>query len=137
MLGGLVYGGITTTRSHTTQMRYLVTTLAITSALPLLAPGPISMGIVLMLYGSTIAPFMACNSVLLGAAAPRGTTTEAFAWSSSMIFAGVAIGTSAAGALIDHAGAKAGLVVTMLAGGLTLAVSLARRRTLVAAVPEG
>jgi predicted MFS family arabinose efflux permease len=94
------------------------------------------MGIALALYGSTIAPFMACNSVLLGAAAPRGTTTEAFAWSSSMIFGGVAIGTSAAGALIDRYGSTAGLVVTAVAGGLTLAVSLARRGSLVAAVPD-
>lgn len=136
MIGGLVYGGLTSTRPHATQMRYLVTTVAVASAFPLLAPGPVSMGIALLLYGSTIAPFMACNSVLLGAAAPRGTTTEAFAWSSSMIFAGVAIGTSAAGILIDHAGATAGLVVTAVAGALTLAVSLARRRSLVAAGQE-
>jgi predicted MFS family arabinose efflux permease len=74
---------------------------------------------------------MACNSVLLGAAAPRGTTTEAFAWSGSMIFAGAALGTSIGGVVIDHFGATAGLVVTALSGGLTLAVSLTRRRSLV------
>jgi hypothetical protein len=53
-----------------------------------------------------------------------------------MIFGGIAIGTSAAGLVIDHAGAKAGLMVTAAAGGLTLAVSLARRGSLVAAVQE-
>jgi predicted MFS family arabinose efflux permease len=112
-------------------MRYLVAAVAIASALPLLAPGPISMGVALLLYGSTIAPFMACNSVLLGANAPRGTTTEAFAWNGSMIFGGSAIGTAAAGALIDAAGATAGLAVTATAGALTLAVSLVNRRSLV------
>lgn len=136
MLGGLVYGGRPHSSPHTTQMRFLVTAVAVTSAVPLLAPGPITMGIALLVYGSTIAPFMACNSVLMGAAAPRGTTTEAFAWSSSMIFAGVAIGTSAAGALIDWSGATAGLVVTAAAGALTLMVSLMRRGSLVAAVPQ-
>jgi predicted MFS family arabinose efflux permease len=136
MLGGLVYGGMTNPRPHTTQMRVLVTALAIGSALPLLAPGPVSMGVGLVLYGTTIAPFMACNSILLGAAAPRGTTTEAFAWSSSMIFAGIGIGTSVAGAVIDHSGATAGLVVTAVAGALTLLVSVSRRRTLVPAVQE-
>ena len=135
MLGGLVYGGLTTAASHTAQMRYLVTVVALTSALPLLAPGPLSMGVALLLYGTTIAPFMACNSVLLGAAAPRGTTTEAFAWSGSLLFAGFAIGTSVAGVLIDHAGTQCGLVVTAAAGALTLIVSVTRRRSLVAAVP--
>jgi predicted MFS family arabinose efflux permease len=136
MLGGVVYGGIAWTRPHTVQMRYLVTTVAVASALPLFAPGPVSMGIALLLYGTTIAPFMACNSVLLGAAAPRGTTTEAFAWSSSMIFAGVGLGAGAAGALIDRFDATAGLVVTTVAGALTLAVSLSSRRWLMPAVQE-
>jgi predicted MFS family arabinose efflux permease len=88
------------------------------------------MGIALLLYGTTIAPFMACNAVLLGAAAPRGTTTEAFAWNGSMIFGGIAIGTSTAGALIDWGGATAGLAVTAVAGALTLAASLAGRHRL-------
>jgi len=137
MIGGLVYGGMTSARPHAQQMRYLVTAVAVASAIPLLAPGPLSMGIALLLYGTTIAPFMACNSVLLGAAAPRGTTTEAFAWSSSMIFGGIAIGTSTAGVLIDHAGAKAGLVVTAVAGALTFAVSLVRRDSLATVAQDG
>jgi predicted MFS family arabinose efflux permease len=135
ILGGLLYGGSSPATPHTTQMRYLVTALAAASAVPLLAPGPIWMGLALFLYGTTIAPFMACNSVLLGAAAPRGTTTEAFAWSSSMIFGGLALGTAAAGIVIDHAGATAGLVVTVVAGVLTLIVSFSTRRALVPAVP--
>jgi predicted MFS family arabinose efflux permease len=134
MLGGLLYGAVSPAAPHAAQMRFLVSTIACASTLPLLASGPIVMGIVLLLYGSTIAPFMACNSVLLGASAPRGTTTEAFAWSSSMIFAGIALGTSVAGVAIDRSGATAGLVVSVAAGVLTLVVSLARRRSL-AAVP--
>jgi predicted MFS family arabinose efflux permease len=137
VLGGLVYGGLPSGRPPTRQMRYLVTAVAGASVLPLLAPGPVAMGLALLLYGSTIAPFMACNSVLLGAAAPRGTTTEAFAWSSSMIFAGIALGTALAGTVIDRSGATAGLVVSTVAGALTLVVSLARRRWLVPGVQEG
>jgi predicted MFS family arabinose efflux permease len=133
MLGGLIYGGRVSTQPAAVQMRYLVTAVALTSVLPLIAPGPVTMGIALLLYGSTIAPFMACNSVLLGAAAPRGTTTEAFAWSSSMIFGGVALGTAAAGALIDAAGPTAGLAVTTAAGALTLVASLTSRHRLMPA----
>jgi predicted MFS family arabinose efflux permease len=130
MIGGLVYGGIAPDRPQSTQMRYLVTALAVGSALPLIAPGPVSMGIALLLYGTTIAPFMACNSVLLGANAPAGTTTEAFAWNGSMIFGGSALGTAVAGALIDTRGSSAGLAVTAAAGVLTLAVAFANRRSL-------
>lgn len=115
-------------------MRYLVAALAAGSVLPLLAPSPIGMAIALLLYGTTVAPFMACNSVLLGAAAPRGTTTEAFAWSGSMIFGGTAIGTAVAGSLVDASGATAALAVATAAGALTLVVSLLGRRHLSARV---
>ena len=130
MIGGLVYGALPSTRTHYEQMRYLVAALAVASLLPLFPRGPISMGLALLVYGSTIAPFMACNSVLLGAAAPRGTTTEAFAWSGSMLFAGSALGTATAGALIDAGGPTAGLAVTAVAGAVTLAVSLSSRSRL-------
>lgn len=130
ILGGLVYGAVHSSLRHAQQMGYLVVALAIGSLLPMLAPGPVTMGIALLLYGTTIAPFMACNAVLLGAAAPRGTTTEAFAWNSSMIFAGAAIGTAVAGALADAAGPTAALAVTGVAGALTLVVSLRSRRHL-------
>ena len=108
-----------------------MTALALGSALPLITPGPVTMGIALLLYGSTIAPFMACNAVLLGASAPLGTTTEAFAWNGSMIFGGAALGTAAAGALIDVGGSIAGLAVTAVAGVLTLAVAFTNRGSLV------
>ena len=131
MIGGFVYGGVAPGRSSSGHMRYLVTALALGSALPLIAPGPVTMGIALLLYGATIAPFMACNAVLLGASAPLGTTTEAFAWNGSMIFGGAALGTAAAGALIDAGGSNAGLAVTAVAGVLTLAVAFSNRRSLV------
>ncbi|MBK5305644.1 MAG: hypothetical protein JJD92_03055 [Frankiaceae bacterium] len=130
VIGGIMYGALPSARPQSAQMPVLVTMLAAASVLPLVAPGPIVMGIALLVYGTTIAPFMACNAVLLGSAAPRGTTTEAFAWSSSMIFAGIALGSATAGALIDRGGPTAGLAVTAVAGALTLTVSLLSRRRL-------
>jgi predicted MFS family arabinose efflux permease len=50
-----------------------------------------------------------------------------------MIFAGLALGSAVAGAVVDRAGASAGLVVTAVAGALTLAVSLSSRHWLVPA----
>jgi predicted MFS family arabinose efflux permease len=86
------------------------------------------MAVALFAYGFTIAPFFSCNSWLLGAAAPTGTTTEAFAWNSSMIFGGAAIGTAVAGTLAEHSGPTAALLVTSVAGALTVVTSLAGRR---------
>ena len=79
-------------------------------------------------YGMTIAPFFSCNSWLLGEAAPAGTTTEAFAWNSSMIFGGAAIGTALAGTLAQSTGPTAALCVTSAAGLLTFVTSLTGRR---------
>lgn len=124
IVGGLVYGGLHLTIPHRRQLPVLVGALAVGSALPLLAGGPVAMGLALFLYGLTIAPFSACNSVLLGEAAPAGTTTEAFAWNSSMIFGGAALGSAVAGVLVERSGAVAALAVTAAAGLLALAASV-------------
>lgn len=124
IIGGLVYGGLHLSTPHRRQLPVLVGALAVGSALPLLAGGPVAMGLALFLYGLTIAPFSACNSVLLGEAAPPGTTTEAFAWNSSMIFGGAALGSAVAGVLVERSGAFAALTVTAAAGLLALAASV-------------
>lgn len=124
IVGGLVYGGLHLSAPHRSQLPVLVGALAVGAVLPLLAPGPLSMGVALFAYGLTIAPFSACNSVLLGEAAPPGTTTEAFAWNSSMIFGGAALGSALAGVLVDRSGPGAGLAVTAAAGGLSLVAAV-------------
>jgi predicted MFS family arabinose efflux permease len=128
MAGGLLYGGLAPSRPPAQQLPWLVTALAVGGSLPLLAQGRGTMAVALFAYGFTIAPFFSCNSWLLGAAAPAGTTTEAFAWNSSMIFGGAAIGTALAGALAEHSGPTAALAVTSVAGLLTVVTSLAGRR---------
>jgi MFS family permease len=138
IVGGLVYGGLHLRTPHRRQLPVLVAALAVGTVLPLLAVGPVSMGVALFAYGLAIAPFSACNSVLLGAAAPPGTATEAFAWNSSMIFGGAALGSAAAGLLVDRAGPTAGLAVTTLAGVLSLGAAVsgvARLRGSEAAAP--
>ena len=124
MAGGLVFGGLVLRWSHVEQLPWLVAALSIGTVLPLLADGPVWMGAALFLYGSTIAPFSTVNSVLLGAAAPQGTTTEAFAWNGSMVFGGAALGTATAGYLVEHVSTTAALGVVPVAGALTLASAL-------------
>ncbi len=109
--------------------------LGVGGLLPLLVAGPAAGGVVLMGlaligYGLAIAPFFACGSVLLGAAAPPGTVTEAFAWNSSMIFGGAALGAATAGLLVERVGVVAALGVTAATGGLALLASLRAVRRL-------
>jgi MFS family permease len=123
IVGGLVYGGLHLRAPHRSQLPVLVTALAVGTALPLLATGPTSMAVALFCFGLTIAPFSACNSVLLGQAAPTGTVTEAFAWSTSSIFGGAALASGLAGALVESSGPAAALLATAGAGLLAAAAS--------------
>lgn len=129
IVGGLVYGGLHLSTPPRRQVPVLVGALALGTALPLLATGPLVMGLALFAFGLTLAPFSACNSVLLGEAAPRGTTTEAFAWNTSMLFGGAAVGSALAGVLVEQIGPPAGLAVATAAGVLAVgaAVSSAAR----------
>ena len=124
IVGGLVYGGLHLATPHRRQLPVLVAALAVGTVLPLLAGGPVLMGLALFAYGLAIAPFTACNAVLLGEAAPPGTVTEAFAWSSSMIFGGAALGSGLAGVLVERYGPSAGLAVAAGAGGLSLVAAI-------------
>ena len=125
IVGGLVYGGLSLRTPHRSQLPVLVTALAVGTALPLLADGTTALGVALFVFGLTIAPFSACNSVLLGRAAPAGTVTEAFAWNTSMIFGGAALANGVSGVLVERSGSTAALVVTAGAGLLALGASAA------------
>jgi predicted MFS family arabinose efflux permease len=127
MAGGLLYGAVHSPLPHRRQLPWLVVALAVGSALPL-ALGPVMdltvLGAALFCYGLTIAPLGACMSVLLSASAPAGTVTEAFAWNSSMIFGGAALGTSVGGVLVDRHGAAPALALTAATGVAVLALGL-------------
>jgi MFS family permease len=123
--GGLVYGGLHLRAAHRSQLPVLVTAFAVGAGLPLLAGGTVSLGLALFVWGLTIAPFSACNSVLLGQAAPVGTVTEAFAWNTSMIFGGAALANGLSGVLVERYGPPAALLATAVTGLLALAASAA------------
>lgn len=123
ILGGLAYGARQPTRAPARQLPLLAGLLAVATSLPVLASGPLSLSLLLLVAGTTIAPYATCCSVLMGQAAPRGTTTEAFAWTSSMIFAGAALGTAAAGLVIEAHGARWAFGLTLVTGVLVAVTS--------------
>lgn len=116
MAGGLVYGALHPTTRPARQLPVLVAALALASLLPVLTGTVLLLSVALFVYGTTIAPFSACNSVLLGAAAPAGTVTEAFAWNGSMIFAGAAVGSALGGVLAEQSGSGAAFALTAIGG---------------------
>jgi MFS family permease len=124
MLGGLAYGAVNPKRSIDRQYRVLVMLVSVVSAVPLLAVGVVSLGGLLLLYGMTIAPFFVVNSQQLAEHAPPGTTTEAYAWLSTGIFGGAALGNALAGGLVSATGhPKAAFAITAVCGLLAMLAS--------------
>jgi predicted MFS family arabinose efflux permease len=127
MVGGLVYGGLHLRSHPARQLPLLAGVLGCVALLPMTAGSIPALTALMATYGLFIAPFFACQSLVLGDAAPEGTVTEAFAWTSSMIFAGAAAGTALAGAVVEARGAVTGLVLTAGSGALLALLVLASR----------
>jgi predicted MFS family arabinose efflux permease len=97
-------------------------------ALAAVAGSAIALAAVLALAGSMIAPTYAAIYAMVGAAAPEGTVTEAFAWLNTAVAIGAALGAAAAGNVADAAGP----VPTFVLGGAAGAVA-----ALIAALRSG
>jgi MFS family permease len=129
MAGGLLYSA----RSWGTSpgQRYIATLLAMAIAVAaLILAKSLPVGFLLSaLAGLGVAPLLASQFSLVGALAPAGTTTEAFAWQRAATIAGMAAGSALSGSLVDAHGAGAAFAVgcasLTLAGGLAI---LWRRR---------
>ena len=89
-----------------------------------LAGAPLSLTLLLLIAGATIAPTFVCANGMLDALAPAGTLTEAFTWTSTGIVAGAAAGSALAGAIVEAA--SPGLAMALLGGGGVLAGLLVR-----------
>lgn len=137
IVGGLWYGGRDWAAPPAAQYPWLLGVLAAALALPLLAVGPVSLGVLLAVSGLAIAPVTSCNAALIARVAPAGTLTEAFGWSTTAIFGGVAVGTAAGGALVEAAGSTAALALAAASGAVGVAVGVRGRRLLADPVPVG
>ncbi|WFB07013.1 MFS transporter [Streptomyces sp. LX-29] len=90
--------------------------LQLVGSLPLLA-------VALFVAGLAIAPTMVTTMALIGQHVPRANLTEGMTWVSTGLAVGIAIGSSAAGVVVDEAGARAGYLVAAAAGALAAAVA--------------
>ncbi|MFF8373398.1 MFS transporter [Streptomyces lydicus] len=92
-------------------------------ALPLLA-------VALFVAGLSIAPTMVTTMALVEEHVPRAQLTEGMTWTSTGLAVGVALGSSAAGWVVDAAGAARGYLVPVAAGVLAALVAFAGYRRL-------
>lgn len=114
----------------------LLATLAATHLALAAATGSlIALGAVIVLAGSMIAPTCATAYAMVDAAAPAGTTTEAFAWLATAIAIGTSAGAAAAGAVADASGAAPTFALAAAAAAIGAAVTLLRARSLSPAAP--
>lgn len=121
MLGGLRFGTGTRPVDDTGVARATVL-VAIGVAAASLAPGRVALAAILFVGGATIAPALGRLYARVGASAPEGAATEAFAWVSVGLLAGSSIGSALGGITVDALGARADLA---LAAVVPAAVGLA------------
>ncbi|WP_433453119.1 MFS transporter [Streptomyces sp. CA-142005] len=101
------------------------------SMIPLLLVGNLPLlAVALFVSGLSIAPTMITTMSLIEEHVPRAQLTEGMTWVSTGLAVGVALGSSAAGSVIDSAGARAGYGVPAVSGAVAVAVGFLGYRRL-------
>jgi MFS family permease len=94
----------------------------------LFVQAPALMAVVLVVAGLGLAPALACAFIVIGRNARAGTVTETFAWLTSSILVGAALGSALAGVLSGvHAGGYALAGAALLLAAAVWWLSAARR----------
>ena len=134
LIGGIWIG--TRPPARRLGMRFAVSLALLAVALlpPLVAPCLPVMCVLMLLAGMPIAPAFAASYGLIDELGIPGTTTEGFAWLTTAIVAGIALGTSAGGAAIDPLGITGALALAAPCAGLAALASFARLDSLT--IPE-
>jgi predicted MFS family arabinose efflux permease len=135
-LGSLLGGVLAARAGGARDLTLLLVGLAATHAL--LAAGAGTMLVLaglLLVAGAFVAPVFGTTAELTGALAPPGTATEAFAWTSTALGAGVAVGAAAAGVIVDAAGPAPAFFASGAVGLLAAVVAISAPARRVAEVP--
>jgi MFS family permease len=124
LVAGAVTGAIIWRASPARRFRLSATLLAL-SLLPLpFVDHPAAVALLLILSGMTIAPTLIASVAVTQSAVDQSRLTEALAWTSTGLAAGVAAGAAAVGHVIDGWGAQAGFVAVGVAGLLLMLSAL-------------
>ncbi|MFF0448146.1 MFS transporter [Streptomyces sp. NPDC004609] len=134
-LAGLVFGLLHL--KGAAGRRWLVGVCAMAvSMIPLQLAGNLTvLAVALFVAGLSIAPTMVTTMALVETHVPRSQLTEGMTWTSTGLAVGVALGSAAAGWVVDAAGARAGYAVPTVAGAVAVVVALLGYRRLNRPVP--
>lgn len=130
MVAGLLYGTVHWRRPLGQRFLIALAGFVLGTTLVALAPGIGSMAGAVVVCGLAIAPTLVAGIGLVEALVPASARTEGFTWPSTALGAGVAVGASVAGQVIDSSGGHRALLVAVAGGCLALAVAAAGARVL-------
>ncbi len=128
-IGGIWFGTRRWDIPLSRQFAWLLGAVALSFVVLALMPGPIHLGIALILGGATIAPALTVENNLVGRLAPAAMLNEAYTWMVTVSVSGSAAGGAIAGVIVDQPG---GLPWSFVFAGAVLLLAAA-----VAAIPEG
>jgi MFS family permease len=134
LIGGVWIGTRPAARRLGVRFALSLALLAMLLVPPLVAPSLPVMCVLMVLAGTPIAPAFAASYGLVGELAPPGTTTEAFAWLTTAIVTGLALGTSVGGASVGRLGLTGAIALAAPCAGIAALVAFARLPSL--ALPE-
>jgi len=136
LVGGLIAGGRRWAAPIEHRYVGLLLLLAGVFALLLLPRTNLQMGLLIVLAGLPIAPWLACTYLLVDRLSPAGTVTEAFTWVTTAFATGFAVGNALGGTLVQRVGTDRAFLVA--ASGIAVGALLARlRRPTLARRPAG
>jgi MFS family permease len=116
LVAGAVTGAIIWNASPAKRFR-VSASLLVLSLLPLpFISHPAGVALLLVLSGMAIAPTLIASVGVIQSAVDQSRLTEALAWNSTGVVAGVSLGAAAVGFVIDSSGAQAGFVAVAIAG---------------------
>ncbi|MEU3217017.1 MFS transporter [Streptomyces sp. NPDC006971] len=129
-VAGAVFGLLRPGGKPSTRWLLGVCAMAV-SMIPLQLAGSLPfLAVALFVAGLAIAPTMVTTMALVEQHVPRTALTEGMTWTSTGLAVGVALGSSAAGWVVDASGAEAGYAVPAVAGALAAAVAFLGYRRL-------
>jgi predicted MFS family arabinose efflux permease len=136
VLGGVLVATRTTSANVVRRLERGLLLCGLAVAPLFAADSLVAMGALMLLAGLPIAPTFAAQYVLLDAASTPGAATETFAWNTTAIFGGAALGNALGGVVIAASGYRASLALAMVFALMSgaLALTFSRRSSLLRAL---
>lgn len=128
--GGLAYGSRSWRPSLERQFALMLLLMGAGLAVLALISHPAAFTLLGVVAGVVMAPALIIQSMLVARTAPAQYATEAFTWSTSCLLAGVGLGLTAGGLILEHASSPAVLAAAGIisAGAAALAAATLKKR---------